>query len=390
MHVALDMISAGSGFAPAAGGMTAYYEGLLGWLPTAPGVSEVTAFVPPRIDHIKIVENDRLHLICCKDLGRGRVARVVYEHLRFPSVVAAERPNVLLSTHNVRPLRWRGPSVVVLQSMQHFFIPARIGAARRLYLKTAVPRSLRTANRVIAVSEAARRDAIRLFRLDPDRVLAVHHGCSRWATEASARFAREGTPPVPPPLDPVRPYVVMVSALYRLKNHRRMIQAFGRAVRELSVEHDLVVAGREADVTIAELQAVAQQAGIEDRVRFVGPYPQAHLPALLANADAVVYPSLYETFGHPVLEAFAFRRPLLTADVGGAAEVAGAGALKVDPKDVGAIAEGLRRLLVDCDLRSRLVRSGTERLAAFSWEACAAGTARALEAAASEQRRAAY
>jgi glycosyltransferase involved in cell wall biosynthesis len=384
--VAVDMISAGSGFAPAAGGMTTYYQGLLKWLPTVPGVGRVTAFMPATVDHLELVQDERLRVVRCRGLGRGRASRVAYEHLRFPDVVASHNPDVLLSAHNVRPLLWRGRSVVVLQSMQHFFIPARIGAGRRAYLRSAVPRSLRSADRVIAVSEAARRDAISLFGLDPKRVVAVYHGCSPWAIEAGQAFARYGLPAVPPPLDGRRPYVAMVSALYELKNHRRLIQAFARAVQMHSIEHELVIAGREADVSIRDLRSVAEREGIRERVRFLGPYPQDRLPALLANADALVYPSLYETFGHPVLEAFAFRRPLLTANTGGASEVAGDAAVKVDPRDVEDIASGLGRLLIDRELRTRLVRSGTDRLASFSWRTCAAKTGKVLRSAVSAER----
>lgn len=378
------MISAGAGFAPATGGMTTYYEGLLRWLPAAPGVTGVTAFLPPGITHVRIADDNGLRLVCCEGLQARRASRVAYEHLRFPRVVANERPDVLLSTHNVRPLRWRGRSVVVLQSMQHFFLPARIGASRRAYLRAAVPRSLRSADRVIAVSEAARRDAIDLFGLDPQKVIAVHHGCSPWATAAADRFARDGVPTAPPPLDGTRPYVAMVSALYRLKNHERVIRAFAQVVRELRVSHELVIAGREADITIGELRRIAQEEQIEERVRFLGPYPQPHLPALLANADAVVYPSLYETFGHPVLEAFAFGRPLLTGNIGGTAEIAAEAAVTVDPRSVPDIAAGLNRLLTDEELRARLVTAGKVRLATFSWQRCAAETAKVLQEAASE------
>jgi glycosyltransferase involved in cell wall biosynthesis len=387
MRVAVDMISAGSGFAPAAGGMTTYYEGLLAELPDADGIEAMTAFLPPHADHVDPVERNGLRLVRCRRLPRRRALRVAYEHFEFPRIVASEDVDVLLSTHNIKPLRWNGPSVVVLQSMQYFFLPDPIGIARRAYLRAALPRSLAGANRVIAVSEAARHDAIGLFGLDPSRVVAVHHGCSMWATEAAARFARAGRPPPPPPLDPGRPYVVMVSSLYRFKNHARLIEAFGAIASNDRPPHDLVIVGREADVTIAELQEVARRSGVADRVRFLGPYPAEHLPALLANASAIAYPSLYETFGHPVLEAYAFERPLLTSNVGGAAEVAGEGAVTVDPYDVESIAAGLADVLNDEMLRRRLIDAGRGRLADFSWAKCARRTAATLREAIEDARR---
>jgi glycosyltransferase involved in cell wall biosynthesis len=376
------MISAGTGFAPAGGGMTTYYKGLLQALPDVDGIEEVVAFVPPGITHLKRARHDTVRYRECEGLSpNSRTKRVIYEHLRLPRLVAHERADVLLSTHNVRPYGWRGRSVVVLQSLQYFFLPDDIGTLRRAYLRASVPRSLRTAGRVIAVSEASRRDAVRMFDLDPDRSVAVHHGPSPWATEAAATFASEGTPARPPGVDQARPYVVMVSALYEMKNHARLIRAFAAAVGRTGCTHELVIAGREFDITIAALARVAEQAGIAGRVRFLGAYPQEHLPALLANADVVAYPSLYETFGHPVLEAFVFERPLVTSNVAGAAEIAADAALLVDPYDVDSIADGLAGAMTDAELKQTLVSRGRARLQDFSWEKCAHETYAVLAAA---------
>jgi glycosyltransferase involved in cell wall biosynthesis len=385
LRVGFDMISAGRGFALAAGGMPTYYEGLSRGLVELDELESLITFVPPATDALKLPNSPKVEQVVCRGLRGGRPGRVAYEHLRLPGLARRRSAQVLLSTVNVKPLRWRGPSVVVLQSMQSLF-PDRIGRARKAYLRAFVPRSLRSADRVIAVSETARDDACELYDLDPERVVAVHHGASPWATEAAARFAKQGTPPVPPPLDPLRPYVVMVSSLYAHKNHARLIEAFALAARKSGLPHDLVIAGAEADVTVADLVEVARRAGIADRVRLLGAYPQEHLPALIANADAMAYPSLYETFGHPVLEAFAFARPLLTSNAGGASEVAADAAVKVDPASVESISSGLADLLTDRSLRESLVAEGTKRLRDFSWDRCARGTARTLREAIESHR----
>jgi alpha-1,3-rhamnosyl/mannosyltransferase len=243
-----------------------------------------------------------------------------------------------------------------------------------------MPSALRGADGVIAVSETSRREAIRLFDLDPERVFTVHHGCAQWALDASARFVVDGPPPTPPPLGD-RPYIANVSALYGLKNHRRLIEAFGLLASRTRFPHDLVLAGGEADVTKAELAEVARRAGVGSRVQILGRYPQEDLPALYANADAIAYPSLYETFGLPVLEAFAFRRPLLTSVISGCGEVAGNAAVKVDPRSVESIAAGLEQVVGDVQLREQIVEAGTKRLEDFSWARCAHGTLTALHAA---------
>jgi alpha-1,3-rhamnosyl/mannosyltransferase len=110
------------------------------------------------------------------------------------------------------------------------------------------------------------------------------------------------------------------------------------------------------------------------------------VPGLYEGASAIAYPSLYETFGHPVLEAFATETPLLTSSRGATAEVAGAGARLVDPEDVNDIAAGLGEVLLDDDLRRRLVDAGRERVREFSWQQCARGTIDVLEQAAVRRR----
>lgn len=379
------MVSAGSGFAPAAGGMTTYYEGLLSGLCRQVAVERIFAFVPPWHDGAAVPADPKIETVRCTGLTHARVGRVLHEHSVLGLRARRVGVDVFLSTHNVKPLAWNGPAVVVLQSIQWLFLPDRVGRLRKAYLKVAVPWSLTRAEVVIAVTETQRRDAIKLFDLDPEKIVTVHHGPSGWAVEAAASLEeyRRATRPIAG----ARPYVLSVSSLYGLKNHRRLVEAFAKVVEDTTIEHELVIAGRDADVTRAELAALASECGVTDRVRLLGPYPQESMPALMAHADAIAYPSLYETFGHPVLEAFAFRCPLLTSEVGGTAEVAGSAALLVDPRSTEGIANGLRHLLTSPGLRDRLAQAGVDRLAEFSWDRCATGTVAALETAIRRSRR---
>ncbi|MDQ6806109.1 MAG: glycosyltransferase, partial [Actinomycetota bacterium] len=219
-------------------------------------------------------------------------------------------------------------------------------------------------------TDTERRDAQGLFPLDPERLMTVYHGVSRWTkTALQAPLAPEAYR-----LPDGSPYVLIVSRLYTHKNHRRLIEAFALVIEREHVNHHLVVAGGDADVTRFELEQLAQRLGVADRVHFLGVVPQHEIPGLFAGASAAAYPSLYETFGHPVLEAFAFGLPLVTSSVGATAEVAAGAAQLVEPETVEDIADGLSAVLTDERLRQHLSEAGRRRVAEFTWERCARET----------------
>lgn len=350
--------------------MVVYFDGLLAALARREDVDRLLSFVQPWAPEVGMPIDPKIELKPCRGLPRNRVGRVVYEQTAFPISVERSGTEVLFSTCNTRPLLLRKPNVVVLQSIQHVFFPAAFGRGRRAYLNAVVPRSLRSADAVIAVSNWEKEEALTLFNLDPDRVFVVHHGVSnaiRAHAAAAAAHAHEG-----------RPTILMVSALYEFKNHRRLIESFAALRRQHDVPHELVIAGGPADVTIEDLAEVARREGVADHVRLLGPVPHERVPALIAGADVVAYPSLFETFGFPVLEALSYGSVLVTSAATSMPEVAGDAAILVDPTDTECLAAGLARAILDEPLRGRLRARGPIRAAEFTWDRCADGTLAAL------------
>jgi glycosyltransferase involved in cell wall biosynthesis len=271
----------------------------------------------------------------------------------------------------------------MLHAIQYFLLDDDIGGLRMAYLKATVPRTLRTADLTITVTETLKRDAIRLFDLNPDKLIPVLMGPQPWAAELLTMETAE--------IEPYRlpdghPYVMCISRLYALKNHKRLIQAFGELVKRREVPHRLVIVGGEADVTQRDLEGVAAEAGVADQVVFLGRVPQEMVAPLYSGASAIAYVSLYETFGHPVLEAFAMDKPLLTSSSGATAEVAGGAARLADPENVDDISRGLEDVLFDEELRERLVKDGHDRVRQFSWDKCARETVDVLERAVAARR----
>jgi glycosyltransferase involved in cell wall biosynthesis len=205
--------------------------------------------------------------------------------------------------------------------------------------------------------------------------------------EGSGRSSsgRSPTEPAEPASGPAPAYLLYVGTLQPRKNLSRLIEAFARlagapafADVQQSDSLRLVLAGRRGWL-YDDLVAQVERLGLAGRVFFPGYVADADLPALYSGALAFVFPSLYEGFGLPVLEAGACGVPVITSNTSSLPEVAGDAALLVDPHDVDAIAEAMYRLVTDEALRAELVRRGFENVKRFSWEKCARETLAVLE-----------
>jgi glycosyltransferase involved in cell wall biosynthesis len=195
---------------------------------------------------------------------------------------------------------------------------------------------------------------------------------------AQARYGITSGEPAHPPR-----YFLYIGTVQPRKNLVRLIDGFAQAVKgcagssPLPRDLLLVIAGKRGWLT-ETIEQRAASAGIAERVRFTGYVDDADLPALLSGSHAFVFPSLYEGFGMPVLEAMACGAPVLTSTTSSLPEVAGDAALLVDPHDTQAIASALARLADDATLCDELRRRGRERAAHFTWERCAEETFRVL------------
>jgi glycosyltransferase involved in cell wall biosynthesis len=239
-------------------------------------------------------------------------------------------------------------------------------------------RWLGRAARLIVPSVSAREDLTELYGVDPDRIDAIHHGVDAHAfrpapgpvvADVRRRFEIAG------------PYALFVGGIEPRKNLERLVRAFGQ-LRGLD-DVSLVIAGgpvrwspqgtQQLDESIAALPA-----GVRSRVVRTGYVSQSDKVALMTGATLMVYPSRYEGFGFPVMEAFAAGLPVLTSNVSSLPEVAGDAAELVDPDDTDAIAATLERMLQDRDLLDNLAAAGLARVSGFTWEATARATAATL------------
>jgi glycosyltransferase involved in cell wall biosynthesis len=315
----------------------------------------------------------------------------LWTHLRLSAEMAVRPPAVLFVPAHVLPLIHPRRSVVTVHDLGYRAYPEAHQAGDRRYLDWSTRWNARRAKIVIADSDATRVDLMRAYGVDGSKIRVIYLGrdetlapvCDdRMLAEVRARYAIAAH------------YVLYVGTLQPRKNLARVIEAFARAAAAPAFAGiQLVLAGKKGWL-YDDLFAQVERMGLAGRVIFPGYIDDADLPALLSGALAFVFPSLYEGFGIPVLEAGACGVPVITSNTSSLPEVAGdpsagsgqAAALLVDPHDVDAIAEAMTRLVTDEALRAELARRGLVNVQRFSWEKCARETlAVLLEAGESRQ-----
>jgi len=281
------------------------------------------------------------------------------------------------------PLLWRGPTVVGMFDVNFLRLRENWRAGRRaVYLSLAlqVPIAARQATRIVTLSESSARDITRLLRVPPRKITVV---------PAAPRDLFRA-PPDEGDVARVRArygrFFLSAGVLAPQKNLARVIRAFARLDEP---DATLVLAGRPAgDYVETMLRPLARKLGVAERVVFVGTTSDEELRALYHAALALVYPSLGEGFGLPIVEAMACGCPVITSTISSMPEVAGDAALLVDPRDDDAITAALCSVLGDPALRERLIVRGHTRAALFTWDEAARGTLRCYEDATRSWRRA--
>jgi glycosyltransferase involved in cell wall biosynthesis len=287
--------------------------------------------------------------------------------------VAEVGADIFHSLHQYLPRGIAGRTVVTLHDLFRIEHPELIhsGWAKRIYTRgvqvrdlMAIPYALRRADHVISVSGYSAVRAQERFGIDPARMSVIHHGVNgRFALAAEAGLAVSD--------DASPPFFLMVGDSTRHKNVGRVIGAMALLADKLP-DVRLRVIGNGAEY--ARLGREARRLGVNDRVELLSQVPDDELIASMLGAEALVFPSLLEGFGMPIIEAQAAGCPVIASNCGAPAEVAGDAALLVDPLDTADIAAAMERMHADRALRDSMRSMGRARTEAFTWRAAAEKT----------------
>jgi glycosyltransferase involved in cell wall biosynthesis len=290
-----------------------------------------------------------------------------------PRLLARLRADLYHSPYYLMPYRPGLPTVVTMYDLIPVLFPQQVSIPARLLFRWMTALALRAASRVIVISQATRRDLLTFYRLPPQKVMAI-------PLAADPAFS----PQSPAEIERVRRkyalpehYLLYLGINKPHKNLTRLLEAWAQ-VTQHAIRNTLVVAGA-WDPRYPEPQQRAETLGLENIVRFLGPVPEADLPALYSAATLFVFPSLYEGFGLPVLEAMACGTPVVCSNTSSLPEVAGDAAIMVNPLDVDELAAAMERVLMDQALREEMTGKGRAQAGRFSWERTARETLQVYE-----------
>jgi glycosyltransferase involved in cell wall biosynthesis len=298
--------------------------------------------------------------------------KFLWDHVAAPLVAAREGVDVLFHTKFSVPLLATCKTVMTAHGSERFVHPEFSHKSDLLFFRTIYPWYLRNATAILAVSENTRRDIIRFQNVDPHKIKTVY-------LAASSQFRKIHNPTVLRAVQekyglPLR-FILHVGLLYPGKNLPNLLRAMSVVRQTEPIK--LVLAGTGRRMYRDDLKLI-DQLGLADDVIYTGYVPHEDLAAVYSLAEMLVFPSYYESFGLPILEAMMCECPVVTTMGAAVPEVAGDAAVFVDPRDPGSIADGIHRVLSDASLRQELIDKGLKNASRFSWEKAARETLNVL------------
>ena len=295
--------------------------------------------------------------------SKGHFRRLLWTQFQLPQIYKKLQSSLLFSPVPEAPIYNDCRYIITV----HDLIPLRFPrnfSPLTLYFRHYLPQVLDRAEHIICNSEATARDIIDFFGISANKIspipLAHNNDCDR-------------------PLDLTQklhdpPYFLYIGRHDPHKNLQRTIAAFAKC----NCESELWLVGSCDPRYTPELKRQSQELGIQERVKFLGYLPEKELSIVISNAIALVFPSLWEGFGLPVLEAMALGTPVITSNISSLPEVAGDAAISVDPYDIEAIAGAMKNVATDSQLRSQLSQLSLQQADLFSWEKTGLATAEVL------------
>lgn len=290
---------------------------------------------------------------------RGIWAPRFWTQIALSLEMLLQPPDALFVPAHTVPIIHPVKTVVTIHGLEYEFCPGSYSFWERIYMRVSIRFSCRVAQTVVCVSENTKRDVMLLYKVAEEKIRVVYEGY-----ETNFQFPNKSKFPIS------KPYLLFIGRLEERKNIVRMIETFEILKKKYAISHELILVGKPG-YGYEKIRCKIQNARYKSAIREVGYVNEEEKWELLKNADVFLFPTLYEGFGIPILEAQSVGVPVVTSDVSSLPEIAGEGAIYVDPLSAESIAEGVHKVLSDKPLRDGIIEKATQNVSRFSWERCA-------------------
>lgn len=293
--------------------------------------------------------------------------RAAYEHTVMPFQINSSGLDIFHNPDHILPILPVTPkTIITIHDLAFIKMPEVFSAKKRYYKNFITSFAVKKADHIIAVSENTKRDIMELFKVDNRKITVIYNGVNPCFRQISGK---DEIAPVKRRYGIDGQFILSVGTIEPRKNITRVISAMKILWGNKKVDHDLILVGK-----AGWLVKKALGGELPEKVKILDNVTTEDLPKIYNAAEVFVYPSLYEGFGLPLLEAMACGVPAITSGTSSLPEVAGDAALKVDPYNIKELADSITRLLSDAELRVELSKKGLERAKIFSWDKTAMET----------------
>lgn len=334
--------------------------------------------------------NRRAKVVTLKTRKSGKVLPYLHSHQGFAKEVMRGKHDLFHAPTGSLPMGYKGKSVITVHDLAIYLHPEWFPGGQIFSRRVVVPKSIREAERIIAVSASTKRDLMRQFKTPKEKIVVIHEGVEHHVPFEELEKKKEGVLKEHGIKDP---YFLYLGTIEPRKNVEGLVAAFERLAKEfpdLVVDTKLILAGSKGWKSEAAFKAI-EKANLRLRkkaVRHIGYVDAEDKLTLMAESVAFVFPTRYEGFGLPVLEAMSLGIPVIASETSSIPEITGPdGAMLVEPGDQTELVLAMKHLLEDPDRRALLGRRGLERSTEFSWERAAGETLEVYEDAVREKHR---
>jgi len=292
-----------------------------------------------------------------------------WDNFILPRIINNNHIDIFHSFKRPEILKIKTKKIITNHSAYPFLFPELQGIGEKLYWTRSQKKAVNAADAVLTVSETDKNSLSQVLDVDPRKIFVTHLATTKEfkkiTDQALIKKIRDK-------FKLPEKYFLFIGSFYLFKNIPNIIRAFALLKNKKNIIHKLVLVGPKGSGANEVYKAI-KGTELEDEVIFTGPITE-DIPVIYSEADIFLFPTLYDSFGIPVLEAMACGVPTIVSTAGALPEVAGDAALKYDPNDITGIAEGIKKLLYDKDLREEMIRRGYQQVKKFSWERCAKET----------------